>query len=227
MLFDLMRIVEEDLLDSPFVERRHKLEQAFANAIPPLYITPITRDRSLAVEWLHSPPPGGVDGVMAKDASSPYVPGRRVMFKVKLEHTADCVVAGFRLAAAAVEVSSLLLGLYVDGELRHVGVAGSFDKVRRQSLLADLRHNVIELSSHPWRNGFALEGGPMGRLPGAAARWTPEMTLDWVPVEPCRVVEVGYDQLDGIRFRHPARFHRWRPDRDPRSCTVDQLIGAR
>ncbi|HEY0518389.1 MAG TPA: ATP-dependent DNA ligase [Ilumatobacteraceae bacterium] len=226
MAFDVVRVDDRDLMNSPFCDRRAELEQLLAAAGPPLFVTPATRDRRLALEWLHSPPPGGVDGVMAKQAMSPYVPGKRVMSKVKLEHTADCVVAGFRLSAAQHDVSSLLLGLYVDDTLRHVGVAGSFDRARRQSLLADLGPHVVALSGHPWRHGFALEGGPMGRLPGAAGRWTPDMTLDWVPVAPCLVVEVGYDQLDGIRFRHPARFHRWRPDRDPHSCTTAQLIGS-
>jgi ATP-dependent DNA ligase len=107
-----------------------------------------------------------------------------------------------------------------------VGVVTSFPRARRRALVDELVPAAVPLAEHPWRNGYALEGGPMGRLRGAAGRWSPEMGLDWVPLRPDRVVEVAYDQVDGIRFRHPARFRRWRPDRDAATCTVDQLREA-
>jgi ATP-dependent DNA ligase len=148
------------------------------------------------------------------------------MVKVKAERTMDCVVAGARTFDEG-DVASLLLGLYDDGVLRHVGVASSMGKALRVQLREDLEGLVVDLWTHPWAKGFALEGGPMGRLKGAAGRWTPDLPLDWIPLAPVRVCEVRYDQVDGARLRHPARFQRWRPDRDPHSCTVEQLVDAR
>ena len=146
------------------------------------------------------------------------------MTKVKPDRSADCVVAGFRWLADAEVVSSLLLGLHDDGGvLHHVGVTASFAAKLRHELIGVLAPHVRPLEGHPWQLGFALEGGPMGRLKGSAGRWTPDMEQDWVPVDPVLVCEVGYDQVDGRRFRHPARFRHWRPDRDPSSCTIDQL----
>jgi ATP-dependent DNA ligase len=121
-------------------------------------------------------------------------------------------------------VASLLLGLYDDaGVLRHVGVVSSFTETRRHELLHELAPYVVELDEHPWSAGFAREGGSMGRLPGSAGRWEPGMELDWVPLRPELVCEVAYDQVGAGRWRHPGRFLRWRPDRDARSCTLDQL----
>lgn len=190
-------------------------------------LTPSTRDRALAYRWLSDPRPG-VDGVVVKPSSLTYQPNKRAMTKVKLERTADCVVAGMRLLdrgeADEPLVSSLLLGLYDDiGDLVHVGVASSFSKQRRHALFAQLRPYVTSIKGHPWDRGFRLEGGPTGRLLGAAGRWTPDLTLDWVPLRPDVVAEVAHDHVDTNRFRHPARFRRWRPDRDARSCRVDQL----
>jgi ATP-dependent DNA ligase len=147
------------------------------------------------------------------------------MMKVKLERTADCVVAGLRLLVDRPGVSSLLLGLYGSaGELQHIGVVSSFTRARRRELLDELRDLVVPLEGHAWEHGFLTAGAPMGRLAGAAGRWSPdEMALDWVPLTPTRVCEVAYDQVDGSRLRHPARFRRWRPDREPRSCALGQL----
>ena len=150
------------------------------------------------------------------------------MVKVKTERTADCVVAGFRWLADRPLLGSLLLGLYDGtGELRHVGVVTSFTEARRQEVLDEVRPLVTELEGHPWERGFGLEPSPLGRLLGAAGRWAPDqMARDWVAIRPERVCEVAFDQFDDHRFRHPARFRRWRPDRDPRSCTLDQLDPA-
>jgi ATP-dependent DNA ligase len=166
---------------------------------------------------------------MAKRLDAAYQPGARAMLKVKRERTADCVVAGLRLLTQESRplLSSLLLGVYDDaGQLRHVGVASSFSRSARRELLADLAPHVVALEGHPWERGFLLAGSAIGRLKGAAGRWDPEtMSLDWVPLDATRVCEVAYDHVDGDRFRHPARFRRWRPDREPGSCLLSQLPG--
>jgi ATP-dependent DNA ligase len=147
------------------------------------------------------------------------------MLKVKLERTLDCVVGGFRLLADRPLPSSLLLGLYDDtGSLQHIGIAGSFSERLRRELLGTLAPSIVSLSGHPWEQGFLTEGSPVGRLKGAAGRWAPgEMSLDWFPVAPTRVAEVSYDHIEARRLRHPARFKRWRPDRDPKTCTFEQI----
>ena len=221
--FDVLAAGGEDLRPAPFAARRARLEGVLAGAEPPLLLTPATRDVSRAHEWLHAAAEG-IDGVVSKDPDSPYRAGERAMVKVKLERTADCVVAGFRLFEDRRLPSSLLLGLHDDtGELRHVGVAASFAEARRRELLEVLLPHSAPLAGHPWEHGFLLGGSPMGRMKGAAARWTPEMGLDWVPLRPELVCEVAYDHLDGDRFRHPARLRRFRPDRDAVSCTLAQF----
>ena len=146
------------------------------------------------------------------------------MLKVKHERTADCVLAGMRVAGDPAEVTSLMLGLYDNsGTLEHIGVVGSLAKRVRTALGAELGPLVAPLAGHPWERGFLASGGPTGRLKGAAGRWMPGMTMDWIPLAPSRAVEVAYTQVDSRRLRHPAKFVRWRPDRDPRSCLLDQL----
>jgi ATP-dependent DNA ligase len=223
--FDLLAAGDDDLLGRAFVERRRALEELLARAQPPLYLTPITTDAARAASWLSRYHGAGIDGVVAKHRELLYEPGRRRMVKVKPELTADCVVAGFRLLVDRPLPSSLLLGLYDDsGALRHVGITSAFTEARRHELLDWLVPRVRPLAGHPWERGFLLSGSPIGRLKGAAGRWAPEeMAQDWTPVEPDLVCEVAYDQLDDRRFRHPARFRRWRPDRDPSSCTLAQL----
>jgi ATP-dependent DNA ligase len=219
VLFDVLEVDGRRLLEKPFSERRRLLEATFGEVAPPLHLTPITDDADLAATWLDR-----FEGVVAKHRGLPYEPGRRTMVKVKHERTADCVVGGFRWMADHPFVGSLLLGLYDEDELVHVGVVTSFTEPRRVALAEELRTLVAPLEGHPWEQGFNLGRSPMGRLLGAAGRWIPgEMTQDWVPLRPDCVVEVAYDQVDGRRFRHPARFRRWRPDREPRSCTLDQI----
>jgi ATP-dependent DNA ligase len=222
--FDLPALDDESLVARPFAERRAALCALFGGVAPPLVLTPATDDADVARLWLERFTGRGIDGVVAKARSSRYEPGKRAMIKVKRERTADCVVAGFRFYGDRPVVGSLLLGLWRGDELRHLGVTSSFSDARRRALLDELRPEVVPLAEHPWAHGFNLGRSPMGRLPGAAGRWDPkEMTQDWVPLDPRRVVEVAYDHIDGDRFRHPARFVRWRPDRDPRSCTFEQL----
>jgi ATP-dependent DNA ligase len=222
--FDLLAAGAEDLRPLPFGGRRDRLTSLLAAAHAPLGVTEATTDPEAAARWLDHP---RVDGVVAKALDRPYEPGRRSLVKVKRERTADCVVAGFRWLVDRPLPSSLLLGLHdADGTLHHVGIASSFSEARRHELLDELRPLVVSLAGHPWQNGFLLEGSRMGKLKGAAQRWVPEMGQDWVPVAPVRVAEVAYDHLDRHRFRHPARFRRWRPDRDAASCRLADLLAA-
>jgi len=220
--FDLLLSGADDVRARPFLERRRLLEQLFARAKPPLALTEVTDDERRASVWLDAR--NGIDGVVAKHRDLRYEPGARAMVKVKRERTADCVVAGFRWLADRPLPSSLLLGLYDDvGALHHIGIASSFAHARRRRLLEEIGPHVVELEGHPWEHGFLLGGGPTGKLPGAAGRWEPGMTQDWVPLAPLLVCEVAFDQVDGHRLRHPARFRRWRPDRDAGTCSLAQL----
>jgi ATP-dependent DNA ligase len=222
--FDAVEIGGEDLSATPFASRRERLAAMLAGSEPPIFVTPATGDLALAAAWLERYCGGGIDGVVAKHRELRYEPGVRAMLKVKQERTADCVVAGMRVANEPLEVVSLLLGLYDDrGTLEHIGVASSFARRFRLDLAQELVQLVVPLEGHPWEHGFLAAGGPMGRLKGAAGRWMPGMTVDWVPLAPHRVAEVRYTQVDGYRLRHPAKFARWRPDREPPSCLLEQL----
>jgi ATP-dependent DNA ligase len=235
--FDILAEGTADLRTRSLAERRARLEALLGGAPPGVSVTPDTDDAGVAARWLAHLQGGGVDGVMAKEVSSVYEPGRRSRhwLKVKHERTADCVVGGFRWlegrrsAAGEPLVASLLLGLYdAGGALRHVGIAASFRTPRRAQLAQELRPYVTTLEGHPWQYGFALERGPSGRLKGAGGAWDPAtMAQDWVPVRPELVCEIAYDQVDASgRWRHPGRFRRWRPDRDAPSCSFDQLVVA-
>jgi ATP-dependent DNA ligase len=210
-------------MDEPFTVRRAALETALAGVETPVHLTPMTTSRSTASDWFHRFEGAGLDGVMAKPAAMPYTPDKRVLFKVKHHRTADCVVAGFRWHKDGEGVGSILLGLYdAEGTLHHVGVCASFPAAQRRALvdeLAPLRTDA--LASHPWR-GWAEAMGD-GRMPGAGNRWNAQKDMSWEPLRPERVLEIEFDQLQSGRFRRVARFIRWRPDRDPESCTYDQL----
>jgi ATP-dependent DNA ligase len=222
--FDLLAENTSDLRNRPFVERRGQLEAVLGSGTSPLFATPATRSLPVATDWFDRYQGAGVDGIVAKPDQGTYEPGRRAMLKVKHERTADCVVAGLRLIEGTSMVSSLLLGLYDDaGTLRHVGVVTQFAAADRRRLLDDLSPLATRLDEHPWRDGFLIGASPIGRLPGSASRWTPDMEPDWLPLRPDRVCEVAFDQVDVDRFRHPARFRRWRQDREPRSCNIDQI----
>jgi ATP-dependent DNA ligase len=220
--FDLLADGVVDLRDRPFAERRARLVSLLGGGADVISVTTATRDPAEARAWLDAPF-RAIDGVVAKPDDIAYEPGRRTMIKVKRQRTADCVVAGVRPVARG-EVGTLLLGLYDEGdELRHVGVVTQLSAGDRTDLARELSSLVIPLERHPWSAGFAIEASPLGRLPGSAARWTPDMEHDWVPVRPNCVVEVAFDQVDGQRFRHPARFVRIRADRIPSSCGLDQI----
>lgn len=221
--FDLIA-TDEDLREVPFGLRRAQLEELLGDPPEHLLVTAASDDPEVAQRWLDASSGVGVDGVMAKHRDLPYRPGRRAMAKVKPDRTADCVVAGFRIFADEASVASLLLGLYgPEGRLHHVGVTASFTNARRRELYAELMPRVVPLAGHPWEQGFGLAQSPIGRLGGAAARWTPDLPQDWLALPPEFVAEVGFDHWDGERFRHPTRFRHFRGDRDPSSCTFDQL----
>ena len=222
VVFDLLAVDGEDLTAQPFRLRRDRLASLLARPPAPLALTPQTSEQRDAAGWLDVAAGSGIDGVVVKREDLRYEPGRRSMTKVKRMRTADCVVAGLRVRHDG-GVGSLLLGAYEQDVLHHVGVVSSFSAARRAELRDELAPLVTGLAGHPWEHGFGLEGGALGRLKGTAGRWTPDLPRDWLPVRPERVAEVSYDHVEGRRFRHPGRFVRWRPDRDPRSCSVEQL----
>lgn len=210
--FDLVAIGDENLMDTPFRDRRTRLQEIAGDG-PSCHVTVATSDAATAQRWFEEFEGAGLDGVVAKRLDGLYVPDKREMVKVKHSRTADCVLAGYRKHKSIEGVGSLLLGLYHDGELVMVGGASAFTVQRRQELLAELE---------PLRVGadVVAEGEP--------TRWRSAIDRSWVPLRPERVLEVAYDQMEGsveggLRFRHAARFLRWRPDRDPKSCTYDQL----
>lgn len=224
--FDLLASQGVSRIDMPQSERRTLLEQTLAGIDPPVYLTPMTRDRDTATRWLDQFEGAGLDGVVAKPADSSYQPGKRAMIKVKHARTAECVVAGFRWHKTGKDaVGSLLLGLYDGREaLQHVGVTSSFTMAMRRQLaveLAPLRENALE--KHPWKDWAQAEAHQVDRMPGAQSRWSAGKDLSWEPLRIERVVEVKYDHLQGNRFRHAATFLRWRPDKQPRDCRYDQL----
>ena len=223
--FDLLALGADDLRGRPFAERRSLLETTLDGARPPVHLTPATSDPAVAAEWFDRFEGAGLDGVVAKRADLPYRENERVMLKVKHQRTADCVVAGFRWHKSGGVVGSLLLGLYDDeGTLHHVGVTASFTMARRRELveeIAPLREGALD--GHPWAAWAGPEEEWGGRMPGAQSRWNAKRDLSWEPLRPERVVEVAFDHLQGDRFRHATTFQRWRPDRDPRSCTYAQL----
>jgi ATP-dependent DNA ligase len=224
--FDLLAIDGRDLRDAPQIERRKLLERVFAAIEPPIHLTPITRDRGVAAEWLERFEGAGLDGVVAKHRNGKYEPGKRSMIKVKHSRTADCVVAGFRWHKVGKgTVGSLLLGLYdKKGTLHHVGVTSSFTMEARRGLakeLAPFRKDALK--DHPWREWASAESHMTTRMPGGQSRWSAGKDLSWEPLRIERVCEVKYDHLQGDRFRHAAVFLRWRPDKPPRDCQYDQL----
>ena len=224
--FDLLAVEGRSLMSEPQSSRRQSLERLLDKTQPPVYLTPVTRERAVALDWLKRFEGAGLDGVIAKPTDLPYQPGKRAMLKVKHARTADCVVAGFRWHKSGKGVvGSLLLGLYDDaGVLQHVGVTSSFTMEKRRQLakeLEPLRKNAFE--NHPWREWADAGAAEASRMPGGQSRWSAGKDLSWEPLRIERVCEVKYDHLQGDRFRHAAIFLRWRPDKPPSDCRYDQL----
>jgi ATP-dependent DNA ligase len=224
--FDLLASDGQDIRDLPQRQRRERLERLLDGATAPVHVTPVTRDRAVAVEWLQRFEGAGLDGVIAKPEDGAYQPGKRAMLKIKHARTADCVVAGFRFHKTGPDaVGSLLLGLFDDkGTLHHVGVTSAFSMETRRRLvseLAPLREDALE--NHPWRAWADAGEHQTRRMPGGQSRWSAGKDLSWEPLRIERVCEVKYDHLQGDRFRHATIFLRWRPDKPPSECRYDQL----
>jgi len=227
--FDLLALGDESLMRQPFEVRRARLEEALADVVPPIHLTRTTTDAAEAEQWFQRFEGAGLDGVVAKPLGAAYQPNARTMLKIKHERTADVVVAGYREHKTSTQerplLGSLLLGLYDgQGRLQHIGVSASFTAQRRADLFAELQPLVCEdLSEHPWGDWSEWAIANPDRVPGTQSRWSAGKDLSFTPLRPERVVEVGYDHMEGSRFRHTAQFKRWRPDRDPESCGYEQL----
>lgn len=236
VVFDVLALGDESLMDRPLTERLAALDRLGLKG-PLVFATPRTLDAAVAQDWFGSFEGAGLDGVVAKPADGPYAPNKRAMLKIKHTRTADVVLAGYRLhktsTPEAPVLGSLLLGLWDESDdgprLQFVGVAASFSATRRAELVEELAPLVVEpgtpaADEHPW-HGWTdpASGEASDRLPGAQSRWSSGKDLSFTPLRPERVLEVGYDHMEGTRFRHTAQFKHWRPDREPASCTYEQL----
>jgi len=211
--FDILADRGEDLRNSPFVERRKRLEALASGLEFPWHLTPQTDSEETARRWFDEFESAGCDGIIAKVPDLAYQHGKRAMIKIKHRRTVDCVVGGFRDHKDGGKIGSLLLGVYDEqGQLHFIGHCSGFPDGQR----VEIYTRFLELVADDSFNEEA-------RAPGAQSRWSSEKDASWTPVDPSVVVEVSYDQLEGHRFRHATRFHRWRSDKDPRSCTMDQL----
>jgi ATP-dependent DNA ligase len=225
--FDLLALGDESYVDRPLAERRAALESALAGLDGPCFLTRTTTDPAVAEGWFHQFEGAGLDGVVAKPLAAPYQPNARSMLKIKHERTADVVLCGYREHKTSTPekplLGSLLLGLYADGKLQHIGVSASFTAARRAQLIEELQQLVCPIEEHPWGEWAEWALANPDRVPGTQSRWSQGKDLSFTPLRPERVLEVGYDHMEGRRFRHTAQFKRWRPDRDPESCGYEQL----
>ncbi|MBZ5734407.1 ATP-dependent DNA ligase [Nocardioides sp. TRM66260-LWL] len=227
--FDLLALGDDAVLERPFAERRALLVEALATlpAGGPFHLTRTTTDPDEARRWFERFEGAGLDGVVAKPLGAAYTPNGRTMLKIKHARTADVVVAGYREHKDSTPerplLGSLLLGLWDDGRLQHLGVAASFTAARRAELIEELAPLVCPIDEHPWGAWADWAIANPDRVPGTQSRWSAGKDLSFTPLRPERVLEVGYDHLEGRRFRHTAQFKRWRPDRDPDSCGYAQL----
>ncbi len=225
--FDLLALGDASYVGRPFAERRAALEEALGGLAGPCYLTRTTTDPAQAGEWFTQFEGAGLDGVVAKPLGAAYEENARTMLKIKHERTADVVVAGYREHKTSTPerplLGSLLLGLYADGELQHIGVSASFTEARRAELIEELQPLVCDIADHPWGRWQEFLTANPDRVPGTQSRWSAGKDLSFTPLRPERVLEVKYDHMEGRRFRHTAQFKRWRPDRDPESCGYEQL----
>ncbi len=216
--FDLLSVGDEALLATRFADRRGRLEALF-DAVPAghgMHLTRVTRDVDLARDWFARFEGAGLDGVLAKPLDAPFAPGKRTLFKIKHKRTAEAVLVGYRVHTSGTGVGSLLLGLYGDdGRVFNVGGIAAFTTQRRRELIEELAPLVVRDAE-----------GAIATAATDRSRFSSNKDVSFVPLRPERVVEVAFDQLEGWRFRHAVQFLRWRPDRDPRSCTLAQIDRA-
>lgn len=219
--FDLLSVDDESWLPRSFAERRTRLEDVFADlgdqgTAGGLHLTRVTDDVTLARDWFARFEGAGLDGIVAKPLAMAYTPGKRSMLKIKHKRTAEAVVVGYRVHTSGAGVGSLLLGLYGDGgRFFNVGGIAAFTAKRRLDLVDELAPLVVRDAD-----------GAVAHAATDRSRFSANKDVSFVPLRPERVVEVAFDQLEGWRFRHAVQFLRWRPDRDPRSCTLDQIDRA-
>ncbi len=225
--FDLLALDDTSYVDQPFRDRRAALEGIADGFAPPVHLAPATHDRAQAMEWFDRFEGAGLDGLIVKPMDDTYRFDKRAQLKLKHVRSADCVVAGYRTHKSGDGVGSLILGLYApDGQLWHVGVAASFTAKRRRELLDEVAPlEMDDLAGHPWASWMDGQANADGSMPGAPNRWSGAGGRDhsWVPLRPERVVEVSYTWASAGRFRGTTRLLRWRPDREPGSCSTEQL----
>ncbi len=211
--FDILADRGESLREAPFSERRQRLVSLAEELDHPWHLTPQTTSEDVAKVWFDEYEPAGCDGIIAKRPEMAYQHGKRAMIKIKHRRTIDVVVGGFREHKDGGKIGSLLLGLYNDkGDFHFIGHCSGFPNADR----VEIYDRFVELRSEESFDEAA-------RAPGGPSRWSTGKDSSWTPVQPGVVVEVSYDQLEGERFRHATRFHRWRPDKDAAACTMDQL----
>lgn len=211
--FDVLSIGDRDLAGLPLSERRAELEKLFADVPAPLHVTRTTRDPELARRWLDEFEGAGLDGVVAKPLGDPYLPNKRAMFKIKHKRTADVVLMGYRVHKSGEGVGSLIVGLYHGDDLWPVGGISAFSNARRLELIDELAPLVVR----------DADGDPVKQEKDRSRFASANKDTSVVQLRPERVIEVRYDQMEAGRFRHTVQFDRWRPDREPESCTYDQL----
>ena len=214
--FDLLAEGGESLVEVPYAIRRSRLELLAKELGGDWHLTPATSDFEVASSWFRDYESAGCDGIICKRADSAYLQDKRGWIKWKHRRSVDCVIGGYRLHKEGDRIGSILLGLYnPEGELHFIGHCSGFTDRDRVAILQLLEQI---------RTYESFGGGDNTRAPGAQSRWSTERSMQWTPVEPGVVVQVSYDQLQGGRFRHATRFERWRADKPPEECTMDQLV---